>query len=176
VQSTPTIRPIDATDQQRLQAFIATIPPDDQAFFKDRAASDLASRLATDGALRFAAVDGQDIVGLVSVHPGAGASSHTAEVTLIVSPRARRRGVGRALAKEALLAAVAQGLTHIYVEVAAEEVGTRHMFEQFGFMPEAVLRDFIRDGNGDHHDLILLTHCVQEQWADAHAFGLGGEL
>jgi ribosomal protein S18 acetylase RimI-like enzyme len=158
--SVPTIRPIDDSDQQRLQAFIATIPPSDQAFFKDRAAPDLASRLTGDDALRFAAVDGEDIVGLVSVHPGAGASSHTGEVTLIVSPNARRRGVGRALAREALLGAVAQGLTHIYVEVAAEEVGTRHMFEQFGFMPEAVLRDFIRDSNGDHHDLILLTHSV----------------
>jgi ribosomal protein S18 acetylase RimI-like enzyme len=181
VQPTITIRAVDDSDHQMLAAFVATVPPADRAFFKaDAAPEELARRWTADGMLRFVAVDGegaeQGIVGMVSVRPGVGAQAHVGEVTLLVSPSARRRGVGRALAKEALLRAVSAGLTHIYVEVAAEEVGTRHMFEQFGFMPEAVLRDFIRDANGDHHDLILLTHAVQEHWAEGHVLGLGGEL
>jgi len=145
--------------------------------FKEHASAEhLVRRWARDDALRFASVEGDEILGMVSVRPGAGASSHVGEVTLLVSPSRRRRGIGRALAKEALLRSVSEGLTHIFVEVSAEEVGTRHMFEQFGFMPEALLRDFIRDSNGDHHDLIVMTHCVEEHWAENQTLGLGAEV
>ena len=122
------------------------------------------------------AVEGPSVAGMVAVRRGAGASRHVGEVTLIVAPNHRGRGVGRALAEAALMHSIAESLTHVFVEVSAEDVGTIRMFERLGFAPEAMLRDFILDANGDHHDLIVLTHNAEELFAEHASLGLAGEV
>ena len=37
------------------------------------------------------------------------------------------------------------------------------MFQDMGFEPAALLPDFVRDGAGDFHDLMLLTHRADDQ-------------
>jgi hypothetical protein len=46
------------------------------------------------------------------------------------------------------------------------------MFKEMGFEPEALLRDFVQDARGEAHDLLLLTHRVEDQWIRMEAMGL----
>ena len=170
------IREVSRTDTSALLAFLDSIPDPDRAFLKDDAQPEaLVERWIRTAAPPLVAVDGDAVLGMVGIRQGAGASRHVGEITLLVDPRARRRGVGSSLAHVALLRAVQAGMTHIFVEVSAEQVGTIRMFERLGFTPEALLRDFVRDTNGDHHDLIVMTHAVMEHWAEAQLLGLGAE-
>ena len=46
------------------------------------------------------------------------------------------------------------------------------MFQDLGFEPEALLSDFVRDGAGEFHDLMLLTHRADEQLSRQQVLGL----
>ena len=45
-----------------------------------------------------------------------------------------------------------------------------------GFVGEALLRDHIRDRDGEFHDLVMLAHFVDGTWAGMDAIGLTDEL
>src|SRR2546422_146770 len=46
------------------------------------------------------------------------------------------------------------------------------MFQDMGFVPAALLPDFVRDSAGDFHDLMLLAHRVDDQWGLHSTLGL----
>jgi hypothetical protein len=50
------------------------------------------------------------------------------------------------------------------------------MFSSLGFTAEALLRDHIRDRNGNLHDLVMMAHFVDDMWASMGAIGLSDEL
>jgi hypothetical protein len=45
-----------------------------------------------------------------------------------------------------------------------------------GFTGEALLRDHIRDRDGELHDLVMLAHFVDGAWASMETVGLSDEL
>jgi L-amino acid N-acyltransferase YncA len=170
------IRPLDTADQRPLVRFFERIPLADRAFFReDVFAEELFDRWAGDRrARRLVAVDESDeIRGYVAVLPGLGRSDHLGEIRLVVDPSARRQGLGRALARRIVLEALALGLRTLYVEVVAEQTALISMFQLMGFEPEALLRDFVRGEDGEFHDLMLLTHLVDERWAELLTIGFG---
>ncbi len=107
--------------------------------------------------------------------PLAGWSRHVGEVRLIVDPGRRREGIGRALARRAVLESLELGLTKMIVEVTADAEPTIAMFRSLGFDPEALLKDHIRSRSGEIHDLMILAHSVDESHAAMTAAGIGEE-
>ena len=91
---------------------------------------------------------------------------------MIVDPTARGHGVGRALARDAVLASLELGLTKLVVEVMADQEVTIAMFRSLGFDPEALLEDHVRDSSGELHDLMILSHSVEESWASMLSTGI----
>ena len=81
-----------------------------------------------------------------------------------------------ALARHALIEAVRAGRRKLVVELAADQENALAMFSSLGFTGEALLRDHIRDRNGELHDLIMLAHFVDGMWAGMGAIGLSDEL
>ena len=88
-----------------------------------------------------------------AVVPLHGWSSHVGEVRVIVDPGRRGRGVGRALARRAILEALELGLTKMVVEVIADQEPTIACSASLGFDPEALLADHVRDRSGELRDL-----------------------
>ena len=125
---------------------------------------------------QWVALDGQDVVGYAAVRPLPEWSDHVGELRLVVHPARRRGGVGRALARHALIEAVRAGRRKLVVELAADQENALAMFSSLGFTGEALLRDHIRDRNGEVHDLVMLAHFVDSMWADMGAIGLLDEL
>jgi ribosomal protein S18 acetylase RimI-like enzyme len=95
---------------------------------------------------------------------------------VIVDPDHRRRGVGRALARRAVLSALELGLTKMVVEVIADQEPTIAMFRSLGFDPEALLEDHVRDHDGEMHDLMILAHSVEESWGSMLSTGIAESL
>jgi ribosomal protein S18 acetylase RimI-like enzyme len=168
------IRGVTGDDDAALLGFLGRVPDSDRNFFKqDISDPEIVAHWLHDPSSRRLVAVAQDdtIIATVAVIQGIGWSSHVGELELIVLPAHRRQGLGRDLAHRGLLEAVGLGLTHIYVEVAAQQTALVAMFGRLGFEPEALLRDFIRDRNGNHHDLLMLTHRVQETWSELLTIG-----
>jgi L-amino acid N-acyltransferase YncA len=168
------IRRLEAGDEVALTRFLSRIPEGDRTFFKeDVLDADVVSAWVRHGEARSLAVEGDEVIGTVTVVPLQGWSSHVGEVRVIVDPQHRRRGVGRALARYAVFEALNLGLRKMVVEVIADQEATVAMFRSLGFEPEALLRDHVCDDDGGLHDLMLLAHSVEASLASFDAVGLG---
>lgn len=171
------IRPLEPRDQAAVERFLRRVPEGDRTFFKEDVDDpEVVAAWVRPGAARSLAVDGDDVLGYVAVVPLQGWSSHVGEVRVIVDPGHRGRGIGGALARHAVLEALNLGLTKMVVEVVAAEDATIAMFRSYGFDPEALLKDHVRDQNGDLRDLMILAHAVEETAGSMAAAGLADGL
>ena len=171
------IRQLEDRDRAAMERFIARVPEGDRTFFKENVGDPaIVAAWTQPGAARAIAVEGDDVIGYVAVVPLQGWSSHVGEVRVIVDPAARGRGVGRALARHAVLTALELGLTKMIVEVVADQEATVAMFRSLGFDPEALLADHVRDQNGDLRDLMLLAHSVEGSWSSLNVTGIAESM
>lgn len=174
------IRRVEPRDADRLETFFRAIPEDDRTFFKDDLSDPGVVRaLVGDGrGLRLIALGAEGrIDGYAAVLPGIALSRHVGEVRLLVAPERRCSGVGRELARRALVDAVRElGVRKLFVEVVAEQEPAVRMFRKLGFVAEAILRDHLRDRSGEMRDLVLLCHFVDENWAGMRGLGLDRDL
>ena len=91
---------------------------------------------------------------------------------MVVDPERRGRGVGRSLARHAVLEALDLGLTKMVVEVVADQEAAIAMFRSLGFDPEALLKDHVRDQTGELRDLMILAHAAEHSYGAMAAAGL----
>ena len=159
---------VSAFQQQHVpgvEAFFASLPPSDLTFVKEDVRDpQVIARWVDEGRTgrRWVVVEDGAVLGFLAVLPLSGWSDHVGELRLVVSPQARGRGLGRELARHAVHEAVGMGLSKLVVEVVAEQQGTVDMFGRLGFEGEALLRDQVRDRDGELRDLVLLAHFVDD--------------
>lgn len=171
------IRQLEPRDQAAVERFLQRVPEGDRTFFKEDVDDpEVVAAWTRPGAARSLAVDGDAVLGYVAVVPLQGWSSHVGEVRVIVDPDHRGRGIGRSLTRHAVLEALNLGLTKMVVEVVADQEPTIAMFRSYGFDPEALLKDHVRDQNGDVRDLMILAHSVEESYASIAAAGIADSL
>jgi L-amino acid N-acyltransferase YncA len=171
------IRALEPGDKAAVEAFVERIPEGDRTSFKEDVDDPAVRESWTrPEGTRLLAVEDGTVLGYVAVVPMQGWSSHVAEVRVIVDPETRGRGIGRALAQRAVLEALELGLTKLVVEVVADQDATVGMFRSLGFDPEALLKDHVRDRNGELRDLIVLAHSVEEAYAAMATAGLADNV
>jgi ribosomal protein S18 acetylase RimI-like enzyme len=169
------IRRPGAGDVDALLEFFARIPAAERTFFKE-AVLDRATVESWSGGARGLACDAGEVVGYVAVVPLGGWSDHVGEVRLVVDPARRGRGLGRELARWALMQGLELGLSKLVVEVVADQDGAVAMFIALGFQAEGLLRDHVRDRDGELRDLVLLAHPIADQWAAMASAGIEDAL
>jgi ribosomal protein S18 acetylase RimI-like enzyme len=157
-----------------LRDFLRRVPRGEYLFLKD----DLGDPEVLDrwgkgrGAEVVVAFAETEVAGLLAVVPGLGWSHHVGEFRLVVDPAHRGRGVGAALARHGMRAAVDAGLAKVTVEVLADQEGVAALFRGLGFVGEALLTDQVRDDAGQLHDILVLAHPVQATWATLATLGV----
>jgi ribosomal protein S18 acetylase RimI-like enzyme len=177
--TTAEIVPLTGEHRDALLRFFQTLPEGDRTFIKEDVTDPDVVRAWTSGEARgqrWIVLDGDDVAGYVAVLPLAGWSDHVGEVRLVVAPGRRGSGLGRRLARHALVAAVGAGLTKLVVEVVADQAAAVGQFTALGFTGEAVLTDHIRGRDGGLHDLMVLAHHVGATWAGMATVGVADDL
>jgi L-amino acid N-acyltransferase YncA len=163
-----------------LLRFFADLPEGDLTFIEEEVTDPETVRSWTegDGARgRWVSVDDDGAVaGYVAVRPLPGWSDHVGRVRLVVSPARRGTGLGRELARRALVEAVGAGLTKLVVEIVAEQGAALALFTDLGFSGEALLTDHVRDRSGQLRDLMVLAHHVGQTWSGMDTVGIADEL
>ena len=159
-----------------LLRFFRDLPEGDRTFIKEEVTDPETVRAWTTGGDRWVAVEDGEVRGYVAVLRLPGWSDHVGEVRLVVAPAARGSGLGRDLARHALVAGVEAGLTKLVVEIVAEQGAALALFSALGFSGEAVLRDHIRDRDGQLRDLMVLAHHVGETWSGMDTVGVADAL
>ena len=158
------VRLIAPDDVARVVDFFAAVPEGDRTFFKEDTSdvAVVASWTAADAPHRLIALADDRIAGYVAVLKGVGWSSHVGELRLVVSPDYRQKGIGRLLAQRAVVEALELGVVKLVVDVVAGQDRLFDMFTKLGFEQEGRLRRHVRSTTGDTHDLLILSHFVDE--------------
>jgi len=97
---------------------------------------------------------------------------HVGELRVLVAPSWRGRGLGRALIQESFARALELGLEKLCVQMTLDQQAAIAVFESLGFRAEALLRKHVKDRDGQHHDLALLSHDVSAVESMLHAYGV----
>jgi N-acetylglutamate synthase-like GNAT family acetyltransferase len=100
-------------------------------------------------------------------------SPHVAEIRVVVASDWRGEGLGRRLAQEAFALAVTDGVEKIFVRFVPDQAGAIALFEEMGFRAEAMLRNHVRDAEGEKHDIAILSLDVLRQGGQHRAYGMG---
>ena len=162
-----------------LLRFFEALPEGDRTFIKEEVTDPETVRSWASGPAaggRWVAEENGEVTGYVAVRPLPGWSDHVGEVRLVVAPSRRGSGLGRDLARRALVEAVNAGLSKLVVEIVAEQGSALALFTGLGFTGEALLTDHIRDRDGELHDLMVLAHHVGATWSGMDAVGVEDEL
>jgi L-amino acid N-acyltransferase YncA len=162
-----------------LLRFFQGLPEGDLTFIREDVTDPATVRAWTSGEARgrrWVALEDGEVAGYDAVVPLSGWSDHVGEVRLVVSSARRGAGLGRALARHALVSAVEAGVTKLVVEVVAEQGAALALFTALGFSGEALLRDQIRDREGQLRDLMVLAHHVGETWSGMSTVGMDDAL
>ena len=176
----PTVRELVADDIEAVARFFARMPAEDRTFFYQNVEDPavIAAWAADEHRVRRCIVDADgSLLAIAALQPGRDWTSHVADLVLLVAPEARRRRLGRTMARAMLLEAVRHGFIKVTVMIAADNEGAIDMFRSLGFDPEALLRDQLRDPqDGTLRDTVILAHLVQENWAGMLTAGFDGAL
>lgn len=88
--------------------------------------------------------------------------AHAGDFWMIVSPHLRGTGLGRILASEMFGLAAELGIEKISVEVRADHLAAIKIFRQMGYSHEGVLTNYIKDQDGQTHDLVIMACNIRE--------------
>ena len=99
-------------------------------------------------------------------------SPHVGEIRMVVSQDVRGQGVGRALSQQTFALALGAGLEKLSVQMTVDQQVAIALFESLGFKAEALLREHVRDVEGNKHDIVVLGHNVAQVRAQMEAYGL----
>lgn len=158
------IEPVSADHRGALATFVGGIAERDRVFVDRTLISQVkvASWTQAVPERRLVAIDDDEsVAGLLTVAPGVGWSSHTADVRAIVRSDQRGKGVGRALAEAGIELATSMGIEKLVVETMAANAGGQATFVALGFDVEARLTGQVRDDAGELQDIIVLSRWLE---------------
>ena len=173
-----TLRLMNAADKPGVLAFARKLPEHDLLFLRrditqDAAVDDWVEEIATGEITTVLALDGSAVVGYATIQRSQLRwTSHVAELRVLVAESMRGHGLGRVLTQEAFANALAIGIEKMVAQMTLDQKGAIATFEGLGFRPEALLRDQVKDRDGNKHDMLVLSHDVARFESQRSAYGV----
>ena len=155
-----------AGDDAAILGFAAGLPESDLLFLRvdithpDAVANWL--RNVTAGlTVSLLAFDGDQLAGYATVDRNpARWTRRVGEIRVNVGPAYRSLGLGRQLTAKIFDGAQALGLKKLMAHMTPDQLGAQAAFKRLGFVPEALLSDYVEDRRGRSHDLVIMSHDI----------------
>jgi L-amino acid N-acyltransferase YncA len=160
------IRLMTPTDRDAVLRFARELPQEDLLFLRvdlteDSVVDDWVENLKTGRSTSLVAYDADGLIGYATVHCNpAPWTRGVGELRVNISPDYRGRGLGRILTARIFDLARSLGLRKLMANMTADQHGAQAAFRQLGFVPEALLADYVEDRNGAPRDLVIMSYAV----------------
>lgn len=167
------IRPLEAGDRIGLEAFYQAIPKEDRWLMRyDVLNPDVLDKwfdeIHRDYVKSIIALCENRIVGHGSLHRRLhGATRHVGRFRVLVLPDFRQQRLGTWLLLDLIQLAMDADLEALRTDlVAGMEDAAIEAVRKFDFFKEAVLRDYVKDPDGNPHDLLIMIKRLHRGWSD----------
>ena len=160
------IRLMTAADRDAILAFARALPESDLLFLRvdltePAVVDEWVRHLETGHSTSLVAYDGEKLAGYASVHrDSAPWTRRVGEIRVNVGPDYRRQGLGRNLTAQIFDVAQALGLKKLMANMTSDQPGAQSAFRHLGFVPEALLADYVEDRSGRSRDLVIMSYDV----------------
>lgn len=165
-----TIRPLEAKDEVRILQFLQKLPLEHRLFLRDDVADEktvknwlqnlsydrvlpligeVERRVVADGTLHFSTLRWM---------------RHIGEIRILVDPKFRGMGIGRAIIHELFSLGISAGLERIIAMLMDSEEFLISVLISLGFFEVARIPKHVKDMKSIKHDLVVLVAEVQDVW------------
>jgi L-amino acid N-acyltransferase YncA len=160
------MRLMTAADRESLLVFARSLPQEDLLFLRvditdpdvvDEWIHNVTAGLSTT----LLASDEQGLVGYATVHrTRAPWTRGVGELRVNVARAYRARGLGRTLTAQIFDLARGLGLRKLMANMTTDQHGAQAAFRRLGFVPEALIADYVEDRNGMPRDLVMMSYDI----------------
>lgn len=161
------IRLMTADDKDAILAFSQALPQEDLLFLR----VDLTQPAVVDEWLHAIEIglstslvvfdDNEKLIGYATVHRDpAPWTRRVGELRVNVSSDYRARGLGKNLTSEIFDVAQHIGIKKLLANMTPDQHGAQAAFRRLGFVPEALLADYVEDRNGTCRDLVIMSYDI----------------
>lgn len=160
------IRVMTGDDRDAVLAFARDLPEEDLLFLRvdltePAVIDEWVRNLDSGQSASLVAYDDDGLVGYATVHRNpARWTRRVGEIRVNVSPAYRARGLGRSLTTQIFDLSRRLGLKKLMANMTADQPGARAAFRRLGFVPEALLADYVEDRNGVSRDLVIMSYDI----------------
>ena len=169
------LRPVVESDEEALSIFYSEVPKEEQWFLRDKLDEPETlhrwlKKLDYSKILPIVAVREDDgkIIANVRLHLHvAHCIVHVGHLRVMVHPSYRSQRLGSWMILDCIKAAMDMGLEKLFAEfVSGVEDSAIAAALKLDFKHEGVLKDYIKDKNGEYHDLIIMVRDLASEWSD----------
>ena len=160
------VRVMAAADRDAMLTFARQLPQEDLMFLRvdlteDSVVDAWLAALATGHSTSLVAYDDNGLIGYATVHRNpAPWTRRVGEIRVNVSPAYRTKGLGRNLTSQIFDVARALGLKKLMANMTTDQQGAQAAFRRLGFVPEALLADYVEDRRGTPRDLVIMSYDI----------------
>ncbi|MDA1076059.1 MAG: GNAT family N-acetyltransferase [Proteobacteria bacterium] len=160
------INVLSRTDKDAILDFASALAEDDLLFLRvditePSVVENWISNVESGTTVSLVAYHGEDLVGYATVDRNlARWTRRVGEIRVNVAAAFRSKGLGRTLV--AAIFDVARNLhpKKLVAHMTIDQIGAQAAFKRLGFMPEAVLADYVEDRHGHARDLVIMSYDV----------------
>jgi RimJ/RimL family protein N-acetyltransferase len=160
------IRAMTAKDRDAILEFARGLPEEDLLFLRvdlteAAAVDDWVANLERGLSTSLLAYDGATLAGYASVHVNpARWTRRVGEIRVNAGRLYRGKGLGRNLTAQIFDIARALRLKKLTATMTVDQSGAQAAFRRLGFVPEAVLADYVEDRKGMSRDLVIMCYDI----------------
>ncbi len=160
------LRAMSGADRDALLNFARALSPEDLMFLRvditqDKVVDDWISAIHSGQYKTIVAYDNHGLIGYATVNRNPVSwTRHVGEVRVNVSAGYRSRGLGRLLTSEIFDVAGELGLKKLTAHMTSDQPGAQAAFRRLGFVPEALLADYVQDRTGVTRDMVIMSFDV----------------
>lgn len=157
------LRLMTVEDRDAILEFARALPQEDLLFLRvdltqANVVDDWMKNAAAGRSVTLVAYGNNQLAGYATVHRNpAPWTRRVGEIRVNVSPEYRTRGLGRLLTSQIFDVARGSGLKKLMANMTSDQKGAQAAFRRLGFVPEALLGDYVEDRNGTSRDLVIMS-------------------
>ena len=157
------LRRMTKQDRDAILAFARGLPQEDLLFLRidlteESVVDDWINNVSTGHSLTLVAYDDSGLIGYAAIHRNPTSwTRHLGEVRVNVDPKYRSRGLGRVLISNVFDLAGELGLQKLTAHMTSDQRGAQAAFRRLGFVPEALLADYVQDRTGTTRDMVIMS-------------------
>ena len=157
------LRLMTVEDRDAILEFARALPQEDLLFLRvdltqATVVDDWMKNAAAGRSVTLVAYGNNQLAGYATVHRNpAPWTRRVGEIRVNVSPEYRTRGLGRLLTSQIFDVARGSGLKKLMANMTSDQKGAQAAFRRLGFVPEALLGDYVEDRNGTSRDLVIMS-------------------